>query len=282
MKKILLPTDFSDNAWNAIFTAVKLYAQQKCHFYLLHAYEPNALNMLGRKGQQRLGTIYDSLSQFSVRELKKTLEYLHKNHDNANHTFETVSTSETLEEAVQESIKAKDIDLVVMGTQGATGAKEIFMGSNTVKVLKKIRKCPVLVVPNDYNFQTLKTLVFPTDFTRPYQKFELLPLTELVTIWGASIQILHVAVEFLLNENQKANRNILKKRLSTLNYSFKNVAFEGNVAESVEKYMSKNEADLMVMIRHHHSFWEKVIGEPIVKKIAFHSKIPVLMLPEHQ
>ena len=282
MKKILLPTDFSDNAWNAIFTAVKLYAQQKCHFYLLHAYEPNALNMLGRKGQQRLGTIYDSLSQFSVRELKKTLEYLHKNHDNANHTFETVSTSETLEEAVQESIKAKDIDLVVMGTQGTTGAKEIFMGSNTVKVLKKIRKCPVLVVPNDYNFQTLKTLVFPTDFTRTYEKFELLPLTELATIWMASIQILHVAVEFLLNENQKANRNILKKRLSKLNYSFKNVAFEGNVAESVEKYMSKNEADLMVMIRHHHSFWEKVIGEPIVKKIAFHSKIPVLMLPEHQ
>ena len=282
MKKILLPTDFSDNAWNAIFTAVKYYAQQKCHFYLLHAYEPNALNMLGRKGQQRLGAIYDSLSQYSVNELNKTLAYLHKNHCNTNHSFETVSKSATLEVAVEESLVTKDIDLVVMGTQGATGAKEIFMGSNTVKVLKKIKKCPVLVVPSGYNFQTLKTLVFPTDFTRTYEKFELLPMTELATIWVASIQILHVAVEFLLNETQKANRNILKKRLSTLNYSFKNVAFEGNIAESVEKYVSKNEVDLMVMIRHQHSFWEKVIGEPIVKKIAFHSKVPVLMLPEHQ
>ncbi|NNE78443.1 MAG: universal stress protein, partial [Pricia sp.] len=100
MKKILLPTDFSDNAWNAIFTAVKLYANVECIFYLLHAYEPNALNLLGRKSQKRLGTIYDSLSQYSEQELNKVLEYLNKNHTNPNHIFETVSKSETLTEAV--------------------------------------------------------------------------------------------------------------------------------------------------------------------------------------
>ncbi|WP_273565653.1 universal stress protein [Maribacter halichondriae] len=280
MKKILLPTDFSDNAWNAIFTAVKLYTEVTCKFYILHAYEPSALNMLGRKGQTRLGTIYDSLAQYSTQELDKVLGYLNKNHSNPKHSFETVSKSETLEEAVRELVSEKDIDLVVMGTQGATGAKEIFIGSNTVKVLKRVRNCPVLVVPSGYNFQNLKTLIFPTDFTRTFEKFELLPLTELAALWKANIQILHVAVEFLLNDTQKANLKILENRLSTLDYSFQNVEFDGNISDSVEKYLSENDADLMAMIRYHHTFWEKVIGEPVVKKIAFHSKVPVLMLPE--
>ncbi len=72
MKKILLPTDFSDNAWNAIFTTLKLYADQECKFYVLHAYEPKMLNLLGKKGQLRLGVIYDSLSQYSAHFLGKS------------------------------------------------------------------------------------------------------------------------------------------------------------------------------------------------------------------
>jgi nucleotide-binding universal stress UspA family protein len=169
-----------------------------------------------------------------------------------------------------------------MGTQGATGATEIFMGSSTVKVLNKVKGCSVLVVPSGYNFQRLKTVVFPTDYTRTYEKFELLPLIELATIWKAKIQILHVAVEFLLSETQKANRTLLENRLSSSNYSFQNVEFEGDISDSVEKYLSENKADMMAMIRYHHSFWQKVIGEPVVKKIAFHSKVPVLMLPEQR
>ncbi len=282
MKKILLPTDFSDNAWNAIFTAIKLYANVDCQFYLLHAYEPQTLNMLGRKNQQRLGTIYDSLSQYSKQELGKVLTYLKENHHSPRHSFETFSKSETFVEAVQEIVSVWDIDTVVMGTQGATGAKEIFMGSNTVKVLKKVKNCPVLVVPSGYNFQNLKTLVFPTDYTRTYEKFELLPITELAEHWKAQIQILHVAVEFVLNDTQKANRDILEQRLGNLNFSYSNVTFDGNVAHSVQKFVSQNNADLMAMIRYHHTFWEKVIGGPVVKKIAFHSNIPVLMLPERR
>lgn len=282
MKKILLPTDFSDNAWNAIFTAVKLYTGVVCEFYIVHAYEPHALNLLGRKAQQRLGVIYDSLAQYSGQELEKVITYLNKNHSNPNHSFKTISKSETLEDSVQEIVSTEDIDLVVMGTQGATGSKEIFMGSNTVKVLKKLKSAPVLVVPSDYNFQNLKSLVFPTDFTRPYEKFELWPLTELATLWKAEIQIVYVAVQFILNDNQKANRKVLEHRLSTLSHSFQQVEFQGNISDSLEKYISENNADLLAMIRYHHTFWEKVIGEPVVKKIAFHSKVPVLMLPERR
>ncbi|GGG43122.1 universal stress protein UspA [Croceivirga lutea] len=280
MKRILLPTDFSDNAWNAIFTALKLYANMECQFYLLHAYEPKSINLLGRKSQKRLGFIYDSLSQSSEKELKKILAYLHENHKNAKHTFESISTASSLEEAVVNSTINSDIDMIIMGTQGATGAKEIFLGSNTVKVLKKINKLPIIVVPEAYNFQKLKKVIFPTDYIKSYEKFALHPLIELVTLWKSKLHILHITSENVLNATQQTNKKILQERLFSLQNSFENVAFNSNIAHSLEKYLVDNETQLMAIIRHHHSFWEKLIGEPVIKKVAFHTSVPVLMLPE--
>jgi len=155
------------------------------------------------------------------------------------------------------------------------------LGSNTVNVLKKVKNCPVLVVPAHYNFQKLHKVAFTTNFTRTYEKFELLPLTELAALWKAQIQILHVAVEFVLSDSQRSNRKILEHRLSGVRCSFTNVPFDGSVSESVEKYVSENKVELMAMVHYDHSFCVKLIGEPVVKKIAFHSKVPVLMLPEH-
>lgn len=280
MKKILLPTDFSDNAWNAIFTAVKLYANVECRFYLLHAYEPSALNLLGRKGQQRLGAIYDSLSEYSRQELNKVVAYLKENHHNQKHSFETISESDTLEEAVQLVLAEKDIDLICMGTQGATGTMQVFLGSNTVKVLRKISDCPILVVPDDYNFQSLKSLAFPTDFSKKYKKHQLLPIIELALLWKTDIQVVHVALEFALNDQQLINQKLLKQRLNDLAVTFYNIDFEANVAHTLEKFITDTRVEMMALIRYRHSFWEKIIGEQVVKKMTFHTKVPLLVLPE--
>jgi nucleotide-binding universal stress UspA family protein len=280
MKKILLPTDFSDNAWNAMFTALKLYADVKCKFLIVHAYEPKAMNMLGQKSQQRLGIIYDSLALNAAQELDKTIAYLKQNHKNPNHSFEAISKSDTLEGSIKELVSSMEIDLIVMGTQGATGAREIFLGSNTVKVLKQVKNISILVVPTDYNFQKLKTLVFPTDYTKKYEEFELLPMTELAALWNPAIQVIHVAVEFILNANQKRNIKILEDRLANSNYSLNKLDLETSIAKSVEKYVADIRADLLIMVRYQHSFWERIIEEPVIKKIAFHSLVPVMFLPE--
>ncbi|WP_047414627.1 universal stress protein [Cellulophaga sp. Hel_I_12] len=280
MLKIILPTDFSDNSWNAIFTTLKLYAKISCKFYLLHVYEPKQLNFIGKSSQQRLGIIYDSLSKYTEQELEKMLIYLNKNHINSNHSIETISKADTLNEALDSIIIGKDIDLIAMGTQGATGAKEIFIGSTTVKVLKHIKKRPVLVIPSGYHFQQLKTLVFSTNFDRAPSKSELLPLSQLAAIWKANIQILHITSEFRLSAKQKINKERIEERLVSIPYSHHHMAFEISLSKTIAKYIVENEVNLMVMMRNQHSFWEKFIREPVVKKTAFHSAIPVLMLPE--
>ena len=280
MKKIVLTTDFSENSWNAIFTALKMFAEVDCHFYLLNAYEPKTLNLLGTKSQQRLGVIYDSLSKHSEQELEGMFKYFEINHKNPKHKFTTVSKSETLEEAVKELITENDIDLLMMGTQGATGTKEVFLGSNTVKVLKTVKDIPIFAIPEGYNFQKLHTIIFATDFTKSYKKNELEQVIELAILWKAKIEIVHVAIEFNLNDTQNTNKSILKERFSGLDYSFKNIPFEINISQSIDQYVGNMDSCILSIIRHQHTFWEKVIGEAVVKKIAFHSNIPVLFLPQ--
>lgn len=282
MKNILLPTDFSDNAWNAIFTALKMYENEDCKFFLLNAFEPKFTNLLGNKSKERLGVIYDSLSKNSELQLDKSLEYLKKNHSRSNYTVEKISISNGIENAINQLVAEKDLDLIVMGTKGATGAKEIFMGSNTVKVIKKVRRCPIMVVPNEYDFKTLKSVVFPTDFTHSYDKNELKPLIDLVILWEAEIKVLQVAQEYILDDRQKQNKELLSKRFAKVTHSFNTVEMWNNVAEATNKFAIQNNVALIGLIHYRHTFMEKLTREPVIRKIAFHSKIPVMVLPDFE
>ena len=280
MKNILIPTDFSDNAWGAVFTAIKLFEDVECIFYLLHAYEPGMFSPRGNKKQQELAETYDSLAQYSEQELQKVLAYLGKHHQNPNHRFEVISQSDTLVSSVKKIISKQDIDLTVMGTQGASGAKEVFLGSNTVKAMKKILKCPLLVVPESFNFQHLKTIVFPTDFSKTYEKFQLLPLIKLALLWKAKILVLYVSLEHSLKEKQKDNKKLLEERLYGLEVKFRDVDYESNIARTIEKFIAENDTQLMALVRYKHSFWERILREPVVKRITFHTEVPLLVLPE--
>ncbi|MCM4169340.1 hypothetical protein KCTC52924_00594 [Arenibacter antarcticus] len=280
MKIILLPTDFSDSAWNAMFTALKLYADLACHFIILNSYEPDFANILGDKGKQRLGVIYDSMGKQSQLELDKILEYLGQHHKNQNHTFEKVSIAANLLTAIKETMVAKHIDCIVMGTTGATGAKEVFMGSNTVKVLNAIRNRPLIVVPIEYNFQSLKRLVFPTNFLKYFEASELNPMLELAKMWEAETFIFQVGTDFLLSDFQLSNQSVLKKYFGSLSHSFFTVKWKVNVAKTITGFAMENNADMISLIHYGHSFFEKLTREAVVKKMGFHTSIPLLVLSE--
>lgn len=279
MKHILLPTDFSPNSWNAIFTALKLYAGVECRFYIMHAYEPKAAEILGEKGKQRLGALYDSMSAYSEQELDKVLEYLHANHTDKKHQFEKLSVKDDLLDAIDTLIGRKPLDLLVMGTQGATAARGVFMGSNTVKVIKKIRNKPLLVVPEDFDLQSLKSVVFPTDFSRPHEPFELQLLIELLNAWKASLKVFHLALEFELSDTQQAVKKLLHRRLAGISHSFHQVDRTLKLSKAIENFASEQEAQMIALIHYEHTFMEKLTRESVVKKIGFHTNVPLLVLP---
>lgn len=280
MKRILLPTDFSENAWNALFTAIKLYANFECTFYLMNSFEPKSQNIAGFKSSTRAGEVYQSLSDQSEKELEKVMTYLEANHENKNHAFKTISTNENLVTAIKELIPKYDIDVIVMGTKGATGAKDIFMGSNTVKVLKAVKNCTLIAVPEEFDFKSLDTIVFPTEYAHFFAKSVLQPFLELIDLWKSEVKIFHVAQEFKLNDTQRYNREILKKRLEGYPYSFFKVTIKSTVSKAICDFSKEQMGDLIVLTNYSHTFLERLTQEPVVKKVGFKTSIPLMVLPD--
>lgn len=280
MKHILLPTDFSENALNSIFTAVKLYTDFKCTFYVMHAYEPKVENISGFKSSTRAGQTYQSLAEQSKKELAKTVSYITS--DNEQHSFKTLSMVGGLIEAIKEAIPKYDIDIIVMGTKGATGAKAVFMGSNTARVLKAIKNCTVIAVPKAYDLKSLKSVVFPTEYARFFPKRILEPFLELINTWKSEVKIFHVAQEFKLSDEQQANKQILKKRFEACRYSFFKVNIKTTVSKAIRNFSEEQNADLIVLTNYKHSFFEQLTQEPIVKKVGFKSVVPLMVLPDFE
>ncbi|MGY8914576.1 MAG: universal stress protein [Flavobacteriales bacterium] len=280
MKNILIPTDFSDNAWNAIFFALKLYWDMECTFHILHVYEVGASKIKGARDSQKAGKLYETLALESEKGLSEILDYLDKNHNNPKHTFNAISKSDHLLGAIKELLFEKTVNMIVMGTKGATGDKEIFMGSNTVSVINGIRNCSLVAVPEEFNFQKLDKVVFPTDFDRFYYRFELLPLEELGIAWHTTINVFHVAQVVALTKEQNSNREILKERLKGLKVIFCEKNIQTTIAETIVEFSTDIKADMVVLIHYQYSFLEQLTQESVVKKVGFHTTVPLMVLPE--
>ena len=280
MKQILVLTDFSNNAWNALFTALKLFENSEARFFILNCFEPSFGNVLGDKSKERLAVIYDSLSRNSEEKLREISSYLQKNHENPQHHFETVSMGEDIITAIRGFLEIKEIDLIVLGARGETAAKEIFMGSNTVKVVKKVRQKPILAVPEDQDFKHLNKILFPTAFGHRITPGETAILNEMMKRWNSELIFFQVTQEAELSEDQWRNKEALEELFKAFNYSFRSAEMEVSISEAIGSMVDAIRADMIAMIFYKHTTLERLTREPVVKKMAFRSKLPLLILPE--
>ncbi len=278
MMNIVLATDFSMNSWDMIITSLKLYSGMESRFFLLHCYEPELRNYAGSKSSVRAGVVTGSLKEVAQARLKETMADIEKVHKNTKHSFELISRQTDIIETLEEIIVENEIDLICIGTKGATGAKNIFMGSTAVRILKRISKVPILAVPENTRFHSLKSVIFPTEFAYNYGENTLRPLKRLLTYWPAEILLFHVAQEFTLTEKQKMNRNALKKRLEKLDHSFFKVNVKSTVAKAILEFAEDKEAQLITMVKHRHTLLESFIEEPVIKKVSLNATIPIFVL----
>ncbi|MEE1962745.1 universal stress protein [Allomuricauda taeanensis] len=279
MKKILLPTDFSKNAWNAVLYALDLFKNENCTFYLLNAYTPAFYRVDYMLGGPMVSAIPDIGVDISLKGLESTLERIKNDHFNPRHMFEILSAFNTLPDEVNEVCEDKKIDLVIMGTQGATGAKEFFLGSNTVHVIRKAT-VPVLAVPTGYGFKEIKNVLLPTGYWSKYKSNELRPLLDLVKRFGAALHVLHALEGHDLVKAQSENKEHLKKLLKDI----ASVIFIDNTDEYmpniVHDYIDKGNIGLVAMMNRKHSFLERLILKQNVDVVGYHCQIPFLVLPD--
>ena len=270
---ILIPTDFSENAWSAAQYALKLYAKKPCTFYFLHAWTFTS----GSRTYVSPSYI-DTIQEKAKEQLTEVKERAIKNSTNSDHKFETLFRLDPLLDAIKSVIEEHSIDQIVMGTKGATGAKEFLFGSNTVSVIDKVRLCPLLLIPSNFEYVAPNKIGFPTDFNREYGD-ELQPIKNLAALYNSSIKVLHINSTDELTEKQNVNMDFLKTNLRDYQHSFNWVPEKGKKEDAIESFIEENNINILTMINYEHGIIEDFIKEPVIKRIGYHSDIPFFVIP---
>ena len=276
MKNVLIPTDFSLNALNAAEYAMELLKGQRCTFYFLHTYTPSFYRMDYVLGGPTFSAIPDRSLDISQAGLEKMVEDISARYANPRHTYEMLSSFNILTDEINELASDKQIDLVVMGTQGATGAKEIFLGSNTVYVIRKA-KIPVLAVPAGFSFRPVDNILFPSDYLSHYKEHELYALVELARFHRAMVTVLHVGDKGGLTTTQQQNLVHLENNLKQVPYKIENISAD-DIPDAIVEYAEKNEADLVAMMYGRHSFLQNLLLRQKIDRIGFHIQVPLLVI----
>ncbi|TWO32898.1 universal stress protein [Seonamhaeicola sediminis] len=272
-RNILLPTDFSDNAWSAAVYALKLYANKECTFYFLNSQtiKVSTLSNLSNK-------LLETMKKESLKELKALKELAETCNANANHEFKTILSTLDLTTAIKKSIKELNIDMIVMGTKGSTASKEFFFGSNTVHVINSNKLCPLLIVPDEFDFVKPHQIAFPTDFNKLYTDKELNSLKELVELYNSKIRVLHIEEKEHLDDKQERNLSVLDKFLSNYEHSFHWMPDYANKTTEINDFIEELNIDILAMVNYKKSIIEKFTKEPVIKKIGFQPTIPFLVI----
>lgn len=276
MKKILLPTDFSENSYNAVKYTLQLFSKEDCIFFLLNTYTPVLYDneyLVYSATQPTLTEIYQNKSMGG---LERILKRIKRDFKNEKHRFEKISSFNLLNDEIKELVLENEIDLVVMGTKGATGAEEILFGTHTVHAIKKAR-CPLLVIPAHYAYKAPKEILFPTDYEAEIP--ELLKIfREIAISYSSTVHILHVYTGVDLSPVQTSRKKSLAQAFKDLGHHFYSIT-EKSVTKAIYDFQEENEIDMLVMVNNKHSFFENLLFTPVVNEIGFNVKMPFLVIP---
>lgn len=278
MKKLILPTDFSENATNAINYAQELFANTTCTFYLLNTYTPMMYSYdYQLNSGAYIGEVLDMVKENSLQKLEELKQKLQIKYKNPKHQFELISSFNLLTDELDYTITEYDIDLIIMGTKGASGLNEILFGSNTIHVIKKV-KCPVLAIPDGFFFEKPKEILFPTDYKIDYSNKHLNILKSIAKEHQSAVHTLHVSSGRDLNDEEIKNKNTLEKLLLDLNNTFYTVK-DQEIPQAINEFQKSTYVHLLMMIRNKHTFLENLFLKKIINQIGFHLTIPFLVVP---
>lgn len=281
MKNILLPTDFSENAWSAAQYAIESYKNEKCVFYLLNTYTPTIANARFLASGIWQGQLEDAAQKDSKIGLQKLLQRIRKTFNNTNHSFRTISSFSLLVDEIQEIIEKNQIDLVVIGSQGESGLEGLCMGSNALRIIKSIKNRPVMVVPRHYLLASSKRIALMTDLNRLYSSLELYPIIDMARTFKTSVYIIYLQDAITpLSELQKYILGMLRSYLEHVDHSVHILGKTSSAADVFDDFQIKMNINMMVLVNNQLGCFEKLSSTSWNRETTFPAKVPVLVLPE--
>ena len=265
MKKLLVPTDFSPNAKNALHFAIEMANRFDSEITLLHMYQVYSTGgmfvsveryMKENIGERMLGLISDA-----ERRLK------------AGARIDTKLIRGESAGIIAEVAEQSGYDLIVMGTQGASGLAGVFLGSTTEAVMRRTR-VPVLAIPAGLAFRPLRVIVLAADAAGISYASVLAPLLHLARRFNAKVKVYH-------KDTGAGDSGIdpsVDIFLDGIDHSFHYGQEGEQINRSINDFVKENQADLLCMIRRERGFLSDIFHVSATSKEIFKSPVPLLVL----
>ena len=274
MKKILVPTDFSMNSWKAIAYGADLAKRVDAELIILNAYT------LPYSNQTVLLSMKEILKESAESGLKDVLDKMNNELDLDGVKVTTKAVHGDLLVTIDLMCDTEGVDLVIMGTKGATGLKAALLGSNTSNIIRNVSK-PVIAVPESYQRNDNKHATICADFAHGLEKrVDFSILNTICRGHNAEIHILHVVDPFeeqLPDAQPKPvdfNEHFPGTKVSM------HTNYHEDVQEGIKEFLADHPTNLLVMIRRNYNFIESLFHRSLTRHLAMHTEIPLLVLHE--
>lgn len=281
MKNILLPTDFSENAHKAFLYALKIANEYDGTLYVLHSFQPPVLSFSHAGQPGAVDEVYNEISLSKFDFYKKRVPELHKmaeeqglRYDNVIFIFE----EGTVLDSIRQVTLRENIDLIVMGTLGASGLGQKIMGTNTVSVIENT-KVPVLCVPQQAALADIKKIAFTTLF-RNRDREALQEVVNIARVFDAQLYCTHVV------QDGKSPADILqyseewRKTFRHANLDFVFLEKTKNVEQTIQEFIQENDINILAVVKRNRGFFERLVSTSLSNNLAFHAQTPILIFHE--
>lgn len=273
--KILIPTDFSPLSKVAINYAENLTEGHNAHITLLNVIQLNGsidTSLLSSKA------IEDTLMNNAEQDLRKLSDQILRStktkgkkeiHDLSYNVIKGYNISKSIEEFARE----KEIDLIIMGTKGASGIKKMIIGSNAADIIEH-SPCPVLTIPEKAFFKKSPNVMYATDLENADEEID--SLVTYAKLLNASIHIVHFYPEQTPPKKNNTEKMITewirKNHYDKISYD---AIADNNVEQGIENFIREQSIDILAMFIHRRSFFNKIFNKSLTKEMSFHTHIPL-------
>ena len=265
--RVLLPTDFSENASLATQFALDIAQRTNGYIMALHAYDVPHYER--------------SMTTSLLVEMKKSAEQNMAE-------FEGHSLAESGIEydshvmignpirLCREMVQKHNLDMVVMGTKGASGIEEFLIGSNAASVIHNV-EVPVLVVPPGSHVKEIKRIVLATDLEFKTKKPPLERLAKFARVYGAEIFLLHIQDK---DGIPGGTRELIADAMGDVKHSYHIASQKDDIEKAILDFCEQKETDVVSAISKRYGFFQGLFHKSLTSKLAYHSNIPLLALHE--
>ncbi len=275
IKKILIPTDFSKTSLLAVEQAAFMTQLCKADLYLLHMVEISD-TVYNIYNPAILINDYAAVEKLALKQLIELAAKLKKKYGI---DVRPICKGGHTTSGIIETVEEKKIDIVVMGTHGASGFDEFFMGSNAYKTVT-VCPCPVITIQAHSKKIGFTNIVLPIDDC-VYSRQKVDSTIELAKQYAAKINIFGFIEKGTDTDLDKFKVKIASVEKAVIKASLPyeiNIAKGKDFAESVMKYSKKVQADLVVVLTDHESHVKSMFLGAFAKKVVNHSRIPVMSI----